>query len=303
MKGFNWLFSHTVFILLLVVVYFVVVDAKIQEYVRNNRVTPFPFKFSLTDYPILETQDNPNISALAAVVLDDDSKTLLFSKNVNLLFSMASTTKIMTALVGLSHYAMDDILTIQSDNVEGVSLGFKSGQKMRFEDLLYAMLLPSANDAAQAIADNYPGGEIEFVKKMNEYAGSMRLSHTHFADPIGLLDDKDYTTPLDLARLTSVALENEIFSKIVATKNKVITDVDRKLSFPIYNLNRLLGIDGVKGVKTGYTDGAGQVLVTSKEEKGRTIISVVMASNDRFLDTQKLFSLISDNVTYVSIHP
>lgn len=303
MKDFKWFFAFTIFILLLTFVYFVVVDTKIQEYIHHSRIIPFPFKFSLTSYPILETQDDPNISALAAVVLDDDSKTLLFSKNANLLFSMASTTKIMTALVAINHYKMGDVLTIHSDNIEGVKVGFKRGQKVKFEDLLYAMLLPSANDAAQAIADNYPGGETEFVTQMNRYAESLHLYNSHFADPIGLLDDRDYTTPLDLARLTSAALKNKIFSQIVATKHKVITDVDGKASFSILNLNRLLGISGVNGVKTGYTDGAGQVLVASKEEQGRTVISVVMASSDRFLDTQKLLNLISDNITYLSIRP
>jgi D-alanyl-D-alanine carboxypeptidase (penicillin-binding protein 5/6) len=138
---------------------------------------------------------------------------------------------------------------------------------------------------------------------MNRYAKSLHLYNTHFADPIGLLDDKDYTTPLDLAKLTSVALKNKIFSQVVATKQKFITDADRKVSFLIYNLNKLLGIDGVNGVKTGYTDGAGQVLVTSKEERGHTIITVVMASSDRFLDTQELLGLISGNITYLSIRP
>lgn len=302
MKGFKWFFAYIVFTLLLVSAYFVVVNTKIEEYIDKNRIAPFPFKSSLTDYPILTAKDNPNLSALAAVVMDDDSKALLFSKNINLLFSMASTTKIMTALVAIRHYKIDDILTIHSDNIEGATVGFKSGQKVKFEDLLYAMLLPSANDAAQAIADNYPGGETEFVKEMNKYAKSLRLNHTHFADPIGLLDDKDYTTPLDLARLTSIALKNKLFSQIVATKHKVISDVD-KTKYSIYNLNRLLGINGVNGVKTGYTDGAGQVLVTSKEERGRTVITVVMASSDRFLDTKKLLDLIFDNITYLSIHP
>lgn len=296
-------FVYAIFILLLTLAYFIAVDKKIREYIDKGRIEEPPLQFSITDYPILKTNENLNLSALAAVVLDDDSKKLLFSKNINLLFSMASTAKIMTALVAIQHYKMDDVLTIFSDNIDGVTLGFERSQKVRFEDLLYAMLLPSANDAAKAIADNYPGGEGEFVKEMNRLAESLHLNNTHFADPIGLLDDAGYTTPLDLARLTSFALKNEIFSKVVATKEKIITDLDKQISIPIYNLNKLLGTDGVNGVKTGYTDGAGQVLVTSKEQNGRTIISVVMASGDRFLDTQNLLKLISENINYLSIHP
>ncbi|EKD64657.1 MAG: D-alanyl-D-alanine carboxypeptidase-like protein [uncultured bacterium] len=290
-------------VLILLLFYFVALDARIREYVGKNKVESYPLDFSLSSYPILATKNKPDISALAAVVLDDDSKKPLFSKNANLLFSMASTTKIMTALIGLSYYKMDDILTINSDNIEGVKSGFERGQRVKFEDLLYAMLLPSSNDAAQAIADNYPGGETAFVREMNKHAESLHLYNTHFADPIGLLDEADYSTPLDLARLTSVALENEVFSQIVATKSKVVSDVDGKVSLSINNLNRLLGKDGVNGVKTGYTDGAGQVLVTSREDEGRRIISVVMASKDRFLDTQRLLDLITDNIIYLPIHP
>lgn len=311
MKGFlsiplnnkQWFLVYAVCIFLLLIVYLVVIDIKIGQYLYNIKVIPFPLKTSLAQYPILTTKDNPNISAPAAVVMDDESKVLLFSKNVNFSLPMASTTKIMTALVGLSYYKMDDVLTINVNNVEGAKIGLERGQRVRFEDLLYAMLLPSANDAALAIAQNYPGGETEFIKKMNNYAGSLHLYNTHFADAIGLLDDRDYTTPLDLARLTSIALKNKIFATVVSTKHKVITDVSGKNSYVLNNLNKLLDVDGVKGVKTGYTDRAGQVLVTSKDEGGHTIITVVMASVDRFLDTQKLLNLISGNVTYLSIHP
>ena len=107
-------------VLILLLFYFVALDARIREYVGKNKVESYPLDFSLSSYPILATKNKPDISALAAVVLDDDSKKPLFSKNANLLFSMASTTKIMTALIGLSYYKMDDILTINSDNIEGV---------------------------------------------------------------------------------------------------------------------------------------------------------------------------------------
>ena len=305
MKDFRWFLVITLWqLLLLLLVFVVVTDLNIRQHAKENRVLPLPIAtWSTTLYPIFTLDKDPNISALAAVIIDDDSKALLFSKNPTLLFSMASTTKIMTALVALSYYKMDDVLTIKADSIEGAIIGLKSGQKVRFEDLLYAMLLPSANDAAYALAQNYPGGENAFVAKMNDFALLFHLYNTHFADAAGLLDEKDYTTPLDLARLASIALKNKIFSQIVATKYKIISDADGKVRFPIYNLNKLLGIDGVKGVKTGYTDEAGQVLVTSKDENGHTIITVVMDSQDRFLDTRKLLGLISGNVNYLSIRP
>ena len=209
--------------------YIVVTDLNIRQAINKNRVLPSPIaEKSVTSYPILKEDRNPNISALAAVVVDDDSKTLLFSKNPTLLLSMASTTKIMTALVALSHFKMTEVLTIHNNIVDGAKIGFNKGQKVRFEDLLYAMLLPSANDAALAIAQNYPGGESAFVDKMNEFAKVFHLNNTRFGDIAGLLDNKGYTTPLDLARLASVALKNKVFARIVETKRKDISDIDNK---------------------------------------------------------------------------
>jgi len=305
MKDYKWFFVYFFWqALLLLLVYVFVADVNIRQNIKKNRALPSPItEKSVTSYPVLKKDRNPDITALAAVVVDDDSKTLLFSKNPTLLLSMASTTKIMTALVALSYYKMTEVLTIHNDIVEGAKVGFDKGQKVKFEDLLYAMLLPSANDAAIAIAQNYPGGETAFVDKMNEFAKLFHLYNTHFGDTAGLLDDKGYTTPLDLARLTSIALKNKVFAQVVDTKSKDISDADGKNSYSLHNLNKLLGTDGVKGVKTGYTDEAGQVLVTSKDEKGHTIIAVVMASNDRFSDTKELLGLISGNVNYLSIHP
>jgi D-alanyl-D-alanine carboxypeptidase (penicillin-binding protein 5/6) len=252
------------------------------------------------NFPVFKTEFVPNITAQGAVIMDADSKTVLFSKNPDLRFSPASTTKIMTALTALDYFKPDDILAVQSATSDGVILGLTVGEKMTYENLLYALLLPSANDAAVTIAQNYPGGQEAFVKQMNVNAQKYNLFNTHYQDPAGLLDDGDYTTPVDLARLTSIAVKNPEFAKVVSTKNKIISDVNGR-QFEIKNLNILLGVDGVYGVKTGYTEEAGQVLVTSKLENGHTIILVVMLSEDRFLDTEKLLDLVSGNITYLPI--
>ena len=267
------------------------------------KIKEFPIEISGKTYPFFDSAINPDISAKAAVVMDKDSRTVLFSKNPNLLFSLASTTKIMTAIIALDYYKSDDVLTIMRDGIEGVNVGFPIGEKLFFKDILYAMLLPSGNDAALAIAQNYPGGEDAFIKKMNEKARSLHLTNTNFADSIGLEDKRDYTTPLDLARLSSIALENETFSKIVATKTWEITDITGKNKYLLTNLNQLLGIRGINGVKTGYTTEAGQVLVTSKKEGEHTLVIVVMDSQDRFSDTNKILDQISGNITYLPIHP
>ena len=284
-----------------------VFDIFLRKYIYEKRLNEFPIDFSLDLYPVLKSKVGENLTAKAAVVMDSESKVVLFSKNPNLLFSMASTTKIMTAIIALEYYKMDDILTIQRENVEGVNVGFKKGQKLFFQDVLYAMLLPSGNDAALALAENYKGGEREFIGRMNEKARELHLDNTNFADAIGLQDSQDYTTPLDLAKLSSFALKNETFAKIVSTKTKEISDREGN-KYLLNNLNKLLGINGVNGIKTGYTNEAGQVLVTSKVEmdsndKEHTIIIVIMGSLDRFSDTEKLLYLVSNNVNYLSIHP
>lgn len=234
--------------------------------------------------------------------MDADSQVVLYSKNPDLRFSTASTTKIMTALTALQQFKLNDILTVKDASSEGVVLGLKTGEQITFENLLYGLLLPSANDVAKTIAQNYSKGERGFVNLMNENAAKFNLYNTHYEDPAGLLDEGDYTTPLDLARLASIAIQNSTFAGIVSTKQKTFIDLSGN-TYTVKNLNKLLGVDGVDGIKTGYTEGAGQVLVTSKVEKDHTIIIVVMGSEDRFLDTEKLLTMISGNVTYLPIHP
>lgn len=263
-----------------------------------------PINFIPERYPQVNFSLTPVISAQGAVVIDKASQVVLFEKNPNLRFSPASTTKIMTALVALEYYKMDDILTIYKSNVEGTTLKLPLNEQFRFEDLLYAMMLPSSNDATQAIAENYPGGERAFVARMNEKAKTYNLSDTYFEEPIGLLDEKDYTTAIDLARLTSIALENEKFSEVVATKSKQIQSV-KGAKFTLRNINILLDIPGVSGVKTGFTEGAGQVLVTSRNlpDENADLIFVVMQSQDRFGDTEILLNYLENNITFLSIHP
>ncbi len=284
----------------LVIVLFVIagLDIALQRYNAAKQVLTAPILANVSEYPILSRDKFPDISAKAALVMDKDSQVILFTKNASLLFSMASTAKIMTALIALDYYKLDDILTIKTEGVGGITIGLKKGEKVKFEDLLYGLLLPSSNDAAMALAQNYKGGEDAFIDKMNEYAKRLSLFNTSFRDPAGL-DEGDYTTPLELARLASIALKNKLFSQIVATKQAEISSLDGKFSYSVSNLNQLLGIDGINGIKTGFTEEAGQVLVSSKETAdGHTLISVVMNSKDRFSDTKKLLDYISKNLTY-----
>lgn len=276
-------------------------EAKIQTL---SFTIPTPAAYPMTRLSLGEETFSPKLSAHSAIILDNDSKVVIFAKNKNLRFSMASTTKIMTALVALEYFNLYDVLTIQTepDGVSGTTVGFQKSEQLFFEDLLFAMLLPSGNDAAEAIAQNYKGGEKAFVEKMNEKVKDLHLFHTHYTDSSGLNDDGDYTTALDLAHLASYALKHPVLSRIVATKQKVITSLNGNV-YTLTNLNKLLGENGVYGMKTGFTDEAGGVLVTLKKEGGRTFILVVMKSEDRFADTEALLSLISGKTKFESVRP
>ncbi|MCL5432857.1 MAG: hypothetical protein M1524_01955 [Patescibacteria group bacterium] len=301
--------------LILVFITVVFFDFQIKKQTTNNPILSYNFIVpTQAPYPIVNsvlgatngaklstTQFYPDLSAEAAIIIDDDSKVVLFEKNANFRFSAASTTKIMTALVALDYFKPGDIITIFTENIEGSNVGFKKGERYFFEDILYGMLLPSGNDAAVAIAQNYPGGEKEFVKKMNKKAESLYLRNTNFGDPTGLFDGDDYTTALDLARLSSVAIKNTFIASIVSTKYKTIKDLDGNKIHNVENLNKLLGLDGVNGIKTGFTDEAKGVLATSRVENGHLFIIVVMKSQDRFADTKKLIDLISGRVTHQAI--
>lgn len=253
---------------------------------------------NVSDYAFFNKQIQPFITAESAIIMDANSKVVLYEKNPSVRFSMASTTKLMTALVGIEYFKPSDILTVYSSNVEGVNVGFQVGEQIYFKDMLYAMLLPSGNDAAYAIAQNFPGGFEAFVTKMNEKAQSLNLQNTHYADPAGLNDDGNYTTARDLAQLATVVANSQTLSEITSTKSKVITTVGGVKAYELENLNRLLGLYGVIGLKTGYTEGAGEVLVTSVLSSGHHFIIVVMRSQNRFLDTETLLQYVTSDVTY-----
>ncbi len=271
----------------------------LQHQISRQLLQPILAQPSIEPYPLLTEKIEPQISAQAAIIMDADAKTILYQKNPGLRFSMASTTKIMTALVGLEHYNLQDVLTVRREGVEGVTLKFIPGERLTFENILYAMLLPSANDAAYVVADNYPGGEEAFVVHMNEKAQELHLGNTHYGDPAGLNDDENYTTVSELAYLASIVSKQPPLAKIFATKAYVIQNTLEK-QYALRNLNILLGKYGVTGIKTGFTEGAGGVLITSSIQNGHMYIVIVMKSDDRFADSEQLLASFSKNISYFS---
>lgn len=267
-----------------------------------------PIVFSLPDpaaYPINVTGVKPpKLTAQAVLVLDSNSAVSLFAVNEKTHLLPASTVKMMTALVTLDYYRLDDILTINQINNFGQDMELVEGERITVRNLLYGLLVYSANDAAWVLAQNYPGGQAEFVKAMNQKAKDFHLDNTYFANPAGInsdekgrfLTDFSYTTALDLARLSVKALENPVFGEMVATQKITVTDVTGKFNHQLFNLNELLGkVKGLKGIKTGWTEDAEGCLVAYVERNGKGIIAVVLGSTDRFGETKKLVNWVFEN--------
>ena len=242
-----------------------------------------------------------SINARSYVVLDRKSKKVLIGKNEYTKAKMASTTKIMTATIILENCNLDDIVTIskKSANTGGSRLGLKTNDKISVLNLLYGLLLCSGNDAAEYCSGSIP----EFCNLMNQKAIELGLTNSHFETPHGLDSDGHYTTAYELSLITDYALKNSTFVKIVNTKNHTIkiNNYPKNLS----NTNELLGVlDGVYGVKTGFTNGANRCLVTACKRNDMDLICIVLGCDTkkfRGQDSTKLINYCFDNFEYVNI--
>ena len=246
---------------------------------------------------IIETSSNatdiPNINSRAAIVIDRNSKAILYGKSETEQRKMASTTKIMTAIVVLENANLSDIVTIskKAANTGGSVLGIKTGDKISVCDLLYGLLLVSGNDTAVALAEHVGGSVEGFADMMNKKAAELGLTNTHYVTPHGLDDDNHYTTAYELAILTDYALNNKIFYNYVATKSYTININGYPKT--LRNTNELLGnLDGVYGVKTGFTNGANRCLVTSCKRGNLDIICIVLGADSKKFRTQDSIKLI-----------
>lgn len=228
------------------------------------------------------------VSAESAVTLNMMTGKFIFEKNGDRVLPMASTTKIMTAIIAIEQAPLDTICKVskKAEDEEGSQIGLEKGDRVKLEDLLYMLMLKSANDAAVTIAENISGSTERFAEKMNEYAEMLNLKNTHFANPNGLPSENHYTTAKELAQITAYALKNPTFKTIVSTKTKRL----EYHSLSISNSNRLLrSYEGTIGVKTGFTKEAGRCLVTAAERDGTILINVTLNAPDDWNDHKNLF--------------
>ena len=232
------------------------------------------------------------VSARGAVVIDADTGETLFEQNADSRLPMASTTKIMTALVALGEGDLDRVYIVKPEYAaaEGSSMYLKAGETLSLRDTLYGLMLASGNDAAVAIAGEC-GGMTAFVGKMNAKAAELGLMDTHFDNPNGLPSDTHYTTAHELAKITAAALKDPVFRQIVSTKSCTVS------GHALSNHNRLLSMyDGAIGVKTGYTRAAGRCLVSAAERNGRTIIAVTLNDPNDWNDHMEMLHKAGDTI-------
>lgn len=244
----------------------------------------------------------PTVSARSSVLYEPVSNTFIYEKNSTERLSMASTTKIMTALLAIERCDLNQTVKIpkEATGIEGSSLYLKEGDEITVRDLVYSVLLQSANDAATAIAIYTSGDVKSFSDLMNQRAKEIGLTDTSFENPHGLDSDNHYTTARDLAILASVALKNDTFRDICATYKHsfFISDTQRT----VVNHNKLLRLyKGANGVKTGYTDKSGRCLVSSATKDGLTLIAVTLNAPNDWNDHKLLLNLGFDGYEAISL--
>lgn len=245
-----------------------------------------------------QTPTEPVTAAQSAVLMDVESHRVLYEKNADVQLAMASTTKIMTALVVLENCDLDEVVTVakEAQGVEGSSIYLSAGEKLTVEQLLLGLMMHSGNDAAVALAIHCSGTVEGFVEKMNQKADEIGADRTKFVNPNGLPAEGHYTTARDLALIAATALKNEDFARIVSTKKAVIPWEGKEWDRVLVNKNKMLSLyDGANGVKTGYTKAAGRCLVSSAERDGMWLVAVVLNSSPMYDDCCKMLDYGFEN--------
>lgn len=249
-------------------------------------------------FPVSHNKPVPYTSAKSVFIADINTGVVLYAKNPNQRLKPASLTKIMTALVAMDHYDDGSILhVINGASSLGSSAELKAGDELLFDDVLFALLVPSGNDAAVTLAENYPGGYYNFVDQMNRKALSLGLVNSHFANVSGVESPNHYTSAYDIAQVALSALKRSLFRNVVSTRKITLKSLDGHI-YPLETTNTLLGKAGVLGIKTGWTPQAGECLVTYVDRQGHQIITSVLGSDDRFGESKRLIEWVYSNYTW-----
>lgn len=292
------IFILTSIILVFNIIQITYADDELEDFLEDDNIDESVSVFN-------ESLDEPSINSRVGVIYDRKSGRVIWEKNSNKRVAMASTTKIMTCIIVLENANLNDevIVSSKAGGTGGSRLGLKKGDKITVNDLLYGLMLRSGNDSAVALAEHVGGDKEGFAKLMNSKAKELGLKDTHFVTPHGLDDPEHYTTGYELAKIADYALKNDKFAKIVNTKECTINI--NGYAKAINNTNELLGyLQGVNGVKTGFTNNAGRCLVTSVNRNNFEIITVILGADTkkiRTADSIKLIEYTYKNYNYINI--
>ncbi len=246
----------------------------------------------------------PEVSARASLIYDLTTNKVIYQKNVREKLPMASLTKIMTAIIALENQKKDDKYKVTKKDLIGeASMGLSQGEILSLKELLYGLILHSGNDAAETLANNFPGGRKMFIEAMNNKVKALGLSDTNFTNPTGLEGDgKQYTTVYDLLVITRYAVLNfSLFSEVVSTFDYNIPQTKTHKAYFLENeTNLLTSYPGVKGVKTGYTPEAGLCLVTYLDYGGHKVIGILLGSDNR---RQEMKDLLDYSLKFLGVEP
>ncbi len=241
--------------------------------------------------PDAELTGKNGVTAKSAILIEAASGRVLYEKNAFEKLPMASTTKIMTAIIAIENCNLNDTVVVSSNasEVGESSIWLAAGEKMTMSDMLFGLMLASGNDAAVAIAEHVAGSVDKFSEMMNAKAKEIGAYETNFNNPNGLPTDDHYTTAYDLAIISAYAMKNDFFRELVRTQYKTIPWEGHEYNRVVKNKNKLLWqYEGGNGIKTGYTKAAGRCLSAAAERDGMQLISVVLSASDMFGDCAKL---------------
>lgn len=272
---------------------------KLVDATSNQKVSILPDIATYQPMPERKAGvSDPVVGAKAALIYDVSSGQYLYQKNANQQVAMASLTKLMSALTIMQRHRPDEIVTVPANlptlGEADEKIGLQAGQQFTVSDLLRALLVQSANDAANALAV-WDAGSVEgFAERMNDYGKSWGLQDSHFVNANGLDTDGHYSSAQDLQHLSSILLNSQVFRQIVNTQKTTIVDRSGH-SYALTSTNQDLAISYVYGIKTGFTDNAGQSLILLGRKDGHELITVVLNSPDRFQESKNMLDWAFNN--------
>jgi serine-type D-Ala-D-Ala carboxypeptidase (penicillin-binding protein 5/6) len=240
----------------------------------------------------LNATESPLLTAQSYLLIDQQSGEVLAAKNPDTQLFPASTTKMMTAILTLETRQLDEVVTVPDDLVlEGSVMMLVPGEHITVRSLLAGLLVHSSNDAAVVLAQTSSGGTNGFVREMNEKAKSLHMNNTHYENPSGLYVPNHVTTVRDLLILGRYSMQNPVFSMLVKQPKAQVKSIDGKIVHSFESTNELLGkFEGIEGIKTGWTEEAGECFVAQATRGGHTLLSAVLRSTDRFGESKTLLT-------------